>query len=61
VLNVRSDIPVVMTSGYLRPDEVDKAHALGVRALLLKPNSAYDLAKSLHDIFTEDAEKKRCL
>jgi CheY-like chemotaxis protein len=56
-LSVRSDIPIIMTSGYLRPHDVERAQLLGIRALLLKPDSASDLAKAVHDVFATPVEK----
>jgi CheY-like chemotaxis protein len=46
-LAVRADMPIVMTSGSLRPVDRDRARHLGIRALILKPNSVDELADAL--------------
>lgn len=48
VLAARPDAPVIMTSGYVRPEDRQAAMAVGVRELLLKPNTVEDLAQALH-------------
>jgi signal transduction histidine kinase/ActR/RegA family two-component response regulator len=47
LLDVRPDVPVVMMSGYLGPEETATARRLGVRELLLKPVGMDDLARAL--------------
>jgi PAS domain S-box-containing protein len=39
VLQKRPEIPLLLISGYIRPDEVEAAHAIGVRHIVLKPDS----------------------
>lgn len=51
VLALRSDIPVIMTSGYVRPEDEATARSLGVRAMVLKPNTVEELARVLHEVF----------
>jgi signal transduction histidine kinase/ActR/RegA family two-component response regulator len=50
LLELRSDVPVVMMSGYLGPEEMATARRLGVRELLLKPVGMDDLARALHRV-----------
>ncbi len=50
LLEVRKDVPVIMMSGYLGPEEMATARRLGVRELLLKPASMDDLARALHRV-----------
>jgi len=52
ILAIRSDIPVVLTSGFVRPEDQDKAHRIGLRALIVKPNSVDDLGVELDRLFT---------
>jgi PAS domain S-box-containing protein len=52
VLAIRPDIPVVMTSGYIRPEDELEARRLGVRELILKPDTIEELAKALHRVFS---------
>ena len=48
VLQARPDVPVVMTSGYVRPKDRELAKQAGVRDLLLKPNTVEELGAVLH-------------
>jgi CheY-like chemotaxis protein len=48
---IRPDIPILMTSGYIDPQDQINAIRLGVRAVLTKPVSRKELLAALHDIF----------
>ena len=50
---IRSDIPILMTSGYVDPQDQINAIRLGVRAVLTKPVSRKELLAALHDILQE--------
>src|SRR5204862_7744994 len=39
LLDIRPDLPIVMTSGRVGPEDVSSLHALGVREILMKPSS----------------------
>lgn len=56
VLAIRPELPVVMTSGYVRPEDRDQALALGVRELLLKPNTVEALGEVLHRLLQRARE-----
>ncbi len=43
VLAVRPEVPIVMTSGWLRSEDETAAHDIGIRELMLKPLSMHDL------------------
>ena len=45
-------VPVVMTSGYVRPEDRQSALQLGVRDLLLKPNTVQELGDVLHRLLS---------
>ncbi|MBC7982601.1 MAG: PAS domain-containing protein [Candidatus Obscuribacterales bacterium] len=47
VLATRSNVPVIMTSGYLRTTDRDTAEACGIRELILKPNTIEELGVAL--------------
>jgi len=40
-------VPVIMMSGYLRPEDRTRAAALGVREILLKPSTVDDLGAAI--------------
>ena len=48
LLQIRPDVPIVLTSGYVRSEDVESAKQLGIRDVLLKPNTVEDLGKVLH-------------
>jgi PAS domain S-box-containing protein len=48
---IRADIPVVITSGYIRPEDQQRAMAMGLRGLILKPNAIEQLCLTLDAIF----------
>jgi len=49
----RSDIPVVLTSGYLQAEDQEKAEKLGIRETIQKPATADKLAGALEKILSE--------
>ncbi|HVF17751.1 MAG TPA: response regulator [Steroidobacteraceae bacterium] len=51
--SIRADIPILMTSGYVRPEDRETAHARGIRDLILKPNTVDELGRSLDRVFTQ--------
>ena len=59
VLRERPDLPVIMTSGYVKAADREAAMRSGVRELLLKPNTVEELGQVLHRILTEDAAPRR--
>jgi CheY-like chemotaxis protein len=51
--SIRADMPILMTSGYVRPEDRETARARGIRDLILKPNTVDELGRSLDRVFTE--------
>ena len=51
ILKLRADVPVFMTSGYIRPDDRDAASQLGVRELIAKPRAIDALGHALEALF----------
>jgi CheY-like chemotaxis protein len=48
ILKTRPDIPLVLTSGYIRPEDVESARSLGVRHVILKPDSVTQFGALVH-------------
>ncbi len=48
VRRTRPSIPVVVTSGSFRQEDIRAAHALGLRALVVKPDTVEALGRALH-------------
>jgi signal transduction histidine kinase/CheY-like chemotaxis protein len=44
---LHSDVPVLMTSGYTREDDQQRAAQLGIGRIILKPDTVEDLAREL--------------
>jgi PAS domain S-box-containing protein len=55
VLQARPNLPVVMTSGYVRPKDRELVREVGVRELLLKPNTVEELGAVLHRLMQNHA------
>jgi len=49
VLELRPEMPVLMTTGYLRTDDEKLARAAGIRELILKPVTVDELGRVLDD------------
>jgi CheY-like chemotaxis protein len=56
VLAIRPGIPVVITSGYVRPEDQLRAQQLGIRDFILKPTTADQLATTLDQLLQERVE-----
>lgn len=55
ILALRADMPIVITSGSVRPVDRDHALRLGIRADIQKPNTVEELADALAGIVDERA------
>jgi len=58
VLAIRPGTPVVITSGYVRPEDQVKAQQLGIRDFVLKPTTADQLATTLDQLLQDRAETR---
>jgi PAS domain S-box-containing protein len=54
VLAIRPDIPIVMTSGYVRPEDQERALNMGLRDLILKPDTVAQLGRTLDRVFCHE-------
>jgi PAS domain S-box-containing protein len=50
LLALRADLPIVVTSGFIRKEDQQAAASIGVRALILKPDTIDELSRMLHDL-----------
>jgi CheY-like chemotaxis protein len=53
ILAIRPELPVLMTSGYVRKEDEELALRMGVREIILKPNTLDELGKALGRLFVE--------
>ncbi|MBX3117669.1 MAG: PAS domain S-box protein [Fimbriimonadaceae bacterium] len=58
LLAVRPDVPVIMVTGYIRPEDIEQTNDLGIRKLVLKPNTVQDMGQILHELLEELRIKK---
>ncbi len=46
VLDIRPDVPVILTTGYIDPDDLDLVQRIGVREVILKPTTIEEMGRS---------------
>jgi len=51
LLAIRPELPIVMTSGFVRPEDQEGARSMGLRDLILKPDTIDQLGRTLDRIF----------
>ncbi len=49
----RADALVVLASGYVRQSDVDAAKAIGIREVILRPNTVDDLGPIVQRLLTQ--------
>jgi nitrogen-specific signal transduction histidine kinase/ActR/RegA family two-component response regulator len=54
ILEIRPELPVVMTSGFVRNEDREHARKIGVRELLLKPSTVDGLGEVLHRLLVSE-------
>ena len=47
LLEIRPDVPILLMSGYLRPEDIDSAKRLGIREVIAKPTTIGELSEVL--------------
>ncbi|MBM0104934.1 PAS domain-containing protein [Steroidobacter sp. S1-65] len=58
VLDIRPDADVVLTSGCLRPEEIACAREVGVRDVILKPNTIEELAPMVRRLIDDQRMRR---
>jgi chemotaxis methyl-accepting protein methylase/signal transduction histidine kinase len=53
LLQIRPELPIIMTSGYLRPEDTASAQRLGLRDFILKSDIVQELGRVLHELFVK--------
>jgi CheY-like chemotaxis protein len=56
LLQIRPDLPIIITSGYVRAEDARRAEQIGVRDVVLKPNTVAEIGQLIRDRI--DALKK---
>jgi PAS domain S-box-containing protein len=57
LLQIRPDIPVIMTSGYVRMEDVAEAQRVGVRTVVPKPTTMADLVRVIDQALRNGAAR----
>jgi CheY-like chemotaxis protein len=57
LLALRPDLRILMTSGYVRPEDREMASSLGIQDLILKPDTFEELGGSLARLFESDRQR----
>ena len=50
ILAERPDLPIVLVSGYVRPEEEETAKQIGIRKVLLKPDTVEQLGRAITSV-----------
>jgi CheY-like chemotaxis protein len=50
VRSIRPEVPVVLVSGYFRPEDLESAQRLGVKGVIFKPHSAQELSETIRRV-----------
>jgi len=53
MLQLRPDLPIILTTGYVRPEDRETAQTIGIRELILKPNTIEELGRTLDVVLKE--------
>jgi CheY-like chemotaxis protein len=53
---LRSDLPVILTSGYLRPADTEAAAAVGIREIIQKPQSLDQIVPTIVRLLAEPTD-----
>lgn len=61
LLDIRSDVPIILCSGFTDPLNEEKAYSIGVKAFLHKPVTMLDLAASIRQALSEPEKTERGL
>jgi DNA-binding NtrC family response regulator len=54
LLSIRPDIPILMVSGVIRPEEAAAVRSLGLPDLVLKPYAVDQFGKLIDDLFSRE-------
>jgi CheY-like chemotaxis protein len=55
VLEIRPELPVVLTTGYIDPADLDRVQRIGVREVILKPATIEEMGRSFRRLLATRA------
>jgi CheY-like chemotaxis protein len=53
ILAIRADVPILLASGYIRPEDADDARRAGIREIIWKPFTAQELGTVIARVLEE--------
>lgn len=53
LLQRRPDLPIVLTTGYVRPEDKETARRMGIREMILKPDTVEEMGRTLDRLLRE--------
>jgi PAS domain S-box-containing protein len=53
VLDLRPEVPVILTTGYIDPDDLETVQRIGVREVILKPTTIEEMGRSFRRLLGE--------
>ena len=56
--HIRSDIPIILCTGFSHLMNAEKAEALGVDAFVMKPGVTQELAVAIQQVLEKRAQRK---
>ena len=56
IRKLRPTLPAILTSGYIRPEDQRAAEDLGIRHLILKPNTLEEMSQTLREALSQTAD-----
>jgi CheY-like chemotaxis protein len=59
MMAVRPDIPVVLCTGYNKKISEEMATAIGIKAMVFKPITTVDLARTVREVLDEAVEDQK--
>jgi CheY-like chemotaxis protein len=57
MLGIRSDIPIILATGFSRRVDAESARAAGIRALVMKPLTRSEIAHAIREVLGPGEEK----
>lgn len=57
LLETRPNLPVIIATGYIREEDRQSVRGIGIRELLLKPNTVEDFGPVIHRLIAENARR----
>ena len=57
IISIRPDIPIVILTGFSERMNREKAEAIGIKAMLMKPVAMKEMAQAIRKVFDDDDRK----